>query len=426
MVGGARVWGFRMAWIAALLMFAGLARSYAAPANTMTGIMNPQFRSLQVKANGNIFSPPVIVLDSGDRMTIEFDELGEDNSYLRYSLQHCNADWQPSGLAETEYLDGFNIADVEDYDFSMATTVHYVHYMITLPNQNMQPLVSGNYLLRVYDQDTPDEVILQVRFYVAEQKVGMGARISSHTDVDINRAHQQLELSIDCTGTPVQSPFSDLKVYVQQNRRLDNEVMLSHPMRVVGRTAVYDHQRELIFPAANEFRRFETVTVNYPGMKVEETGFFEPYYHATLQVDEPRRAYQYDSTQQGRFLIRNAESDGPSETEADYVVTHFALYAPELIGQTVFLNGDFVSQNFNQESQMVYNPESGLFERAMLLKQGSYNYQYLTGTPSAGGSRTSAVEGDFYETNNEYTVKVYTRLPGERYDRLIGYAVYGN
>ena len=110
------------------------------------------------------------------------------------------------------------------------------------------------------------------------------------------------------------------------------------------------------------------------------------------------------------------------------MVTHFSLYAPELRDRTVFLNGDFVNQNFNQNSQMAYNPETGLFERSMLLKQGSYNYQYLTGDASNRGSRTEAVEGDCYETNNEYTIKVYTRLPGERYDRLIGYSTvyYGN
>ena len=400
----------------------------AMPVNTMTGIFSPQFRSLQIKVNDNIFSPPVLIIDGNDRMTIEFDELAEDNRFLRYSIQHCNANWQPSGLAETEYLDGFNIADVEDYDFSQATTTHYVHYRITLPNSNIRPLISGNYLLKVFDQDNPDELLLQTRFYVAEQTVGIGAKISSQTDIDINRSHQQLSISVDCTGAELQSPFSDLKVYVQQNRRLDNEVMLSHPMRVVGRTAVYEHQRELIFPAGNEYHRFETVTINYPGMRVENTGFYDPFYHATVEVDEPRHSYQYDSTQQGRFLLRNAETDGDAETEADYVVTHFSLYAPELRDQTIFLNGDFVNQNFNQESQMVYNPDTGLFERSMLLKQGSYNYQYLTGTPSKSGSRTQSIEGDFYETNNEYTIKVYTRLSGERYDRLIGYAVfnYGN
>lgn len=400
----------------------------AEPVNTMTGIFKPEFRSLQVKVNDNIFLPPVILIDGGDSLTIEFDELAEEHRYLRYSLMHCNANWQPSGMAETEYLSGFNLGEVTDYAYSQVTTTHYVHYCITIPDNNMRPLLSGNYLLKVFDQDNPEETLLQARFSVSEQRVGIAAQISSHTDVDINKDHQQLSLKVDCTNAEVQSPFADLKVYVQQNRRLDNEALLTNPMRVVGRTAIYEHQRQLIFPAGNEFRRFETVTINYPGMKVEKTGFFDPYYHATLMVDEPRDSYQYDSTQQGRFLIRNAESDGPSETDADYVVTHFALYAPELIGSTVFLNGDFVNQNFNQESQMAYNPETGLFERAMLLKQGSYNYQYLTGTPDASGSRTRAVEGDFYETDNEYTVKVYTRQPGERYDRLIGYATffYGN
>ncbi|MEE0978796.1 MAG: DUF5103 domain-containing protein [Muribaculaceae bacterium] len=396
--------------------------------NTMTEIFHPDFRSLQLMVNDNIFMHPVLIVDGMDYLTVEFDELAEDRRFLRYSIVHCDASWQPSALAETEYLDGFNLGEVTDYEYSQATTTHYVHYRITLPDGNMRPTLSGNYLLRVFDEQNPEDTLLQARFYVSEQRAGIMADVTSNTDIDINRAHQQLSLKIDCSNVPVQSPFADLVVYVQQNRRLDNEVKLTNPMRVVGRTAVYEHLKPLIFPAGNEFRRFETVTLNYPGMRVEEVGFYAPFYHASLTTDEPRRSYQYDSTQQGRFMVRNAETTGNSQQDADYVVTHFSLYAPELRDRTVFLNGDFVNQNFNQNSQMAYNPETGLFERSMLLKQGSYNYQYLTGDASNRGSRTEAVEGDCYETNNEYTIKVYTRLPGERYDRLIGYSTvyYGN
>ena len=61
---------------------------------------------------------------------------------------------------------------------------------------------------------------------------------------------------------------------------------------------------------------------------------------------------------------------------------------------------------------------------AELLKQGSYNYRY--GARLHKGDTTpnfSLIEGDHYETRNEYTVDVYHRAPGSRYDRLIGSAI---
>ncbi|MDE6101082.1 MAG: DUF5103 domain-containing protein, partial [Paramuribaculum sp.] len=53
-------------------------------------------------------------------------------------------------------------------------------------------------------------------------------------------------------------------------------------------------------------------------------------------------------------------------------------------------------------------------------KQGAYNYQYLA-VPRGASTRgsTSVVEGDRYQTANEYLVKVYFRQPGSRYDRLV-------
>ena len=59
----------------------------------------------------------------------------------------------------------------------------------------------------------------------------------------------------------------------------------------------------------------------------------------------------------------------------------------------------------------------------MLLKQGSYNYQYLAVPAGTMTGVTGIVEGDFYPTVNEYLIKVYYREPGGRYDRLLGTTV---
>lgn len=391
--------------------------------DTMTGIFNDKIKTLEVHVDGNDMAPPVITLGSDDRLTVSFDHLDEDRCYLRYELIHCNADWQRSGLVDSEFLDGFNVGYIDDYDFSRATTVHYVHYTMSIPNGYVTPKLSGNYLLRIYPENNPDDTWLQCRFMVSEQTAVVSGEITSRTDVDYNKAHQQLSLAIDTERSGVRDPFNDVTVMIQQNGRYDNEISVRQPLRVSGKISYYEHQSPLIFDAGNEYRRFEVVSTTYPGMKVEEIGFAAPYYHAILSTDSSRagKMYEYDQTQHGRFTIREYSSS-ESDIEADYIVVHFSLDYPELPGTMIFLDGDFTSRRFDPESLMTFNRATGRYERVMLLKQGAYNYQYLAVPPGKDRGYTSIIEGDDYQTVNEYMIKVYHRRPGERYDRLIGVA----
>ena len=395
----------------------------ASAKDTMTGVFDDAFHTLRLSVNDNYMSPPVLIMGTNDYLTISFDEITESNSYLRYSIIHCNANWTPSQLVESEFLDGFNFGDVDDYEYSQLTATHYVNYRITLPNDHFRFKISGNYLLQVYRDDNPDEILLQARFMVSESTAIVNADVLSVTDIDYNDAHQQVSVSVDATNAEIEDVFNDMMVFVSQNGRMDNEVMVRQPLRVSGKTAYYEHLRPLIFAAGNEYRRMETVSTTYPGMHVETVDYYEPFYHATLATDYPRSAdsYIYDQTQSGRYFVREYNSSC-SDIEADYIVTHFTLDAPELPGKYIFLDGDFTCRRFDPQSLMTYNRATGLYEKTLLLKQGAYNYQYLT--IDAGGSTTAAstatIEGDFYPTRNEYLVKVYTRYRSERYDRLIG------
>lgn len=391
------------------------------PVDTMTGSFDEHIRSMQLTLGDNLFAPPVIMLGTDDQLTFSFDQLATDRTFFRYRLIHCNANWQPSALVDNEFVSGFNEGTIDDYAFSHSTTVHYVNYQFSFPNADMQPLVSGNYLLQVYDESDPDRIVAQWRFMVSEQKASISSEISSRTDKDYNQTHQQLSIAVSTERPDVADPFNDLIVMIQQNGRLDNEVAIRHPLRMSGRTAVYEHIPSLIFDAGNEYRRFETVSVNYPGMKISDIQYLHPYYHATLENDLPRSAqpYLYDSTQSGRFKIREYDSDD-SDVAADYVVVHFSLDSPELPDTKIFIDGDLVNRRFDENSLMTYNPIFQRYEKALLLKQGSYNYQYLAVPKGKNRGYTAPVEGDFYQTVNEYLIKVYTRQPGDRYDRLIG------
>lgn len=389
-----------------------------------TQILHPDFHTLQLKVNGNDQLLPVIALDSDDRLEISFDELSSDRRYMRYELIHCNALWQPDGLLPNEYTDPFNETTIDDYAFSQATAAQYVNYRLTLPNAEMPLLVSGNYLVRVYDEQSPDETLLQAAFSVVEPAMKVTGGITTRTDVDTNVGHQQLTIGIDPNGTAIHNPYADVIVAISQNGRADNAIAITGPTRMAGEVMWWEHDRRLIFPAGNEYRRMEIISTTYPGMGVDELGFAHPFYHATLYVDEPRadQPYIYDSTQHGRFRVREYNASDP-DVQADYIITHFALDHPEMSGADIFIDGDMVQRRFSPESRMVFNRASHRYENAMMLKQGAYNYQYLVVPHGSLTGSAAPIEGDKYQTVNEYLVKVYLRTPGQRYDRLVGATV---
>lgn len=395
--------------------------------DTRQNIYDERIRSLMVRSiTDNLATgTPCIVLNTPDAVNIQFDILSEDRDYLRYEVTHCNADWQPSSLNYLEYLDGFNEGTIDDYAFSMATTVDYVHYSLTLPNEDMNFRLSGNYMVRIYNEDSPDETLLQARFTVSEQTAGVAAFATSRTDVDYNAAHQQFEITVDCDRTDVRDLYNDLTVVITQNGRPDNRRYLAHPLRVSGRKVIYEHLPELIFEAGNEYRRFETVLNTLPGMNVDAIEWHAPYYNHYIAVDRPRSSvsYSYDQTLRGGYVVREYNSND-SETEADYVVVHFALEMPELFNTDIFIDSDAFNRVMGPESRMVYNRATSRYEKAALLKQGAYSYQYLALPSGKSVSETATVEGDKYQTRNQYTIDVYTRNPGDRYDRMIGHAVF--
>lgn len=385
--------------------------------DTQPAIFDSQFKTLQTTDPSNLLGQPIIQMSNdGSRIKVSFDELAEDNRYLRYRIVHCDSQWHPSEISELEYIDGFNLADVTSWAFSEHTLTHYVHYDLEIPNEEMNPLISGNYLLQVFDQDNPDEILLQTRFMVAENLVGVAAKSSSKTDVDYNARHQQLEIVLNTEGADINDPFNELKVVIVQNGREDMRRVLEKPLRVSPGRSVYEHQKELIFPAGNEYRRFDTANIRYPGMNIERYDFIDPMYHATVYTDESRinDRYRYDEDQSGRFFVDELNSTD-SDIGADYVVTHFMLNIPKR-SEDIYIDTDALLRRKDADSRMVWNESLGAYVKTLLLKQGLYNYQYVTSSPTG----LNPIEGDYYETSNEYLILVYYRPFGARYDRLIG------
>ncbi|MBR5803130.1 MAG: DUF5103 domain-containing protein [Bacteroidaceae bacterium] len=381
----------------------------------------PHVRTLQVIANGNPMAPPIIHLNTEDKVEISFDELTHEYHRYTYKITHCNADWTPSDLFDTDYLQGFNENVIEDYENSLNTTMLYTHYEFTLPNDEAQLLVSGNYVVSIYGEDDDESPVAQASFSVIEPRVGVSAEVSSNTDIDTNDSHQQVNFTVNYQGINVTSPQSEFKTRIYQNLRTDNCVTDVLPTYLRPGQMQYVHNTKLIFPAGNEYRRFEIFNLHYGYQDVDEMQYFDPYYHATLYPDYPRVNYSYDEDQNGRFFIRYDMGQDP-DTEADYLFVHFTLegFDTPLPNGKLYLNGDFTYDQFTSTYSLDYNEQTRCYEGVQLVKQGLYNWLYLYVPEGSTVGQTAPVEGDFYETENDYLILVYHRPFGGRYDQLVG------
>lgn len=395
----------------------------------------PLVHTLQTIVNDDWMQPPVLVLGSDDYVTLSFDYFSHEYHRLCCHLIHCDADGNPSELNESEYMEGFNDRPIEYYLNSLNTTFLYTHYAVEFPNDDVMLKVSGNYRVQVFDDEedaTPTSqqpvykghpIVAEAGFKVVEPMVNVSAAVSSNTDIDTHVAFQQVTFSIDHADYPIERPDRELKVVVCQNNRPDMTVTDIQPTYIRPGLLEYVHNRNLIFPGNNEFRRFEVINMHYGSQHVDKIDFYDPYYHAVLMDDAERRAYSFDADHNGRYLVRyNLAED--NDTEADYFFAHFTLAVPHpRENGEMYVTGYFSDYNYLPDYRMTYNPATKAYEGTVLLKMGAYDYQYVfveNGEKAQPISKMNApFDGSFYETENEYTLYVWHRPFGSRYDRLI-------
>ena len=385
-------------------------------------VLDKSLHTLQVIVNGDPLLPPIMNLGGNNHVEISFDEFSHEYHRYIYKVEHCNADWSPSTeIFESDYLNGFNGETIEDYEKSFNTTVLYTHYSLRIPNDYVSLKLSGNYKVTIFNDDGDEPVpVLTACFSLVEPGVGIGATVSTNTDIDFNKSHQQLDFSVNYGLIRVIDPHRELYTVVLQNRRWDNSVVNPRPNIQSANKIEFTHNRRLIFPAGNEYHKFEILDVHVPTLNVDRLEWFDPYYHATLYPDRTAQNYLYDEDQNGAFIIRNS-NDYEVETTSDYVFTHFTLKSPQLPGGDVYLNGAWTYNRFTPEYRMVYNRETQAYEATALLKQGYYNYNYLFVPENGVTGNGGLTDGNFYETENEDIILVDHRPHGGRYDKLVEY-----
>ena len=387
-----------------------------------TQILTENIKTLQVKVNENPLALPVITLNGDESLQICFDEMSHEIHSYSYTVQHCDADWKPSNLSSTEYLAGFTTGNIDNYSLSVNTTFLYTHYAFQLPNNDMQFIISGNYVVNIYEDNKMDKLLAKVCFSIIDPNVQIDASVRYNTDTELSGSLQQVDFTVMLNNYVVQDPQSEFKIVVRQNNRIDNQVNDIKSTYFSNGKLSYVNNRNLIFEGGNEYHRFDISSIYSFGQGVSGIHFVRPYYEAALNEDYIRAedAYVTDFDVNGKYLI-NLQNSLDNDTEADYMYVNFYLDAdlPFLDGQ-IYAGGEWNYNQLNETSCMKYDTTNRQYCNTVLLKQGGYNYQYWYLPKNGSKASTKPVEGSHWQTGNEYAIYVYHRPWQGRYDKLVG------
>ena len=387
-----------------------------------TCVLKDEVRTLRVQyAGAGQPERAFLTLGGDEQLEISFDCLSHDTRNYSYTLLHLNADRTESSLSSSEFLHGFTTQDITDYALSLNTQQLYTHYSFLFPNADMQPLVSGNYALKIYEDGDRDNVVAYVCFSVVEPLASISAKVRGNTDIELAGRLQQLDIDVSFGEMNIVNPAGEIRLLVRQNGRTDNEVFDPKPTYVENRRLRYINQKQLIFEAGNEYRHFDIASAYFKGNNVDRITFDRNFCHAFLFPDEIRTESPYltEYDANGQYVV-HAEKASDSDVEADYMWVHFLLPAAEpWFTGSLFVCGDLACNTFSAENRMQYDVGHHTYHAALYLKQGAYDYQYLLLEKSTKRASAIPVEGSHWQTQNEYTVYVFYRPFGARADRLI-------
>ena len=349
-----------------------------------------------------------------------FDDLTGTESDYYYKIVHCNRDWKPSGLNITEYINGVQDIRISNTETSFNTFQAFIHYKLTLPNRNTRILLSGNYMLEIYNVD--DEKVIQRKFVLYEDLVSVGLEVKKTRDLKVTDFKQNLYLTIDFGSMQLQNPKQNVNVVLLQNGQWYNALNNLKPQYIIGSQFVYRYDEETNFWAGNEFLYFDNSDikqVNNTIGKITRNDLFEVFLRDKYPLKESN-FYTYYQDVNGAFKSRNAlQTNG--DTEADYVWVYFSYHLDKLPNnQKLHVVGMFNDYQLNNDSELKFDEASQSYKTALLLKQGFTNYKYVIVKNDGTVLEELNPDGNYFETENQYHVLVYYKTDSDRYDRIIG------
>lgn len=356
-----------------------------------------------------------------EKLVIEFDIQSEFIPNLNIVFRYCDKNWKPY---ETPFLQ--NIGQNIYYNIDVNRLPQTVedakyHYRDGFPdNDGMVSFpFSGKWQYYITDSQDTSIVYATGKFYVAYPEMDLNIAAKKATREDISYFPQDLGRVYDITTSfelPDQLfPSNVTETEIIVNHRINSPYIIDRSFNTAIRQFYWDGNRKFSFTArdvypGNEYRQVDLRNNNkYFGREVR----------AQLDgIEISRFNIQGDKDLNGGSLLTDYKSD-----YATYLDVIFEIRPPYDVTGSIFLTGAFNDWQILPEYKM--DNSGGLYSKTIRLKRGVYDYQYVTADVINNYIKNDnwiTLEGNFWETSNDYYIFVYYNEPNYGgYDRIIGY-----
>ena len=378
-------------------------------------------REKQVQIGAALTIPPYLLLGEKHGLTLRFDELNGEFKNYSFTVVHCNPDWTASDLFPNEYLDGFTEDNITDYTFSQNTVQEYIHYYQQFPTENMKISKSGNYTLIVYESGNRDKVLLTQRFFVVDSRTNIIPLPSFSNSSNQQKEAHQINFKVNVSAINSSDPLNEFKTIVVQNMNLD-EALHCTPAFINNEILSF-FGTNMNMQAGNNFRQIDLrgLRESTRGIGVYQTFFEVPQYHTILNPVSDRKLESFTTYNDfnGKYYPMTTGSRDPNY-ETDYAWVYF-YYDPSTPDTSLdlYVFGQLSDWGRNNDFKMKYSSKSVQYVAKSFLKEGVYDYAILENAVNQG-LIWSSVEGNFYQTENSYSIFVYYKSFTSNYFQLIG------
>lgn len=405
--------------------------SFSATAQLPDHVYKSNIKTVKLFKSGDMYSYPVIMLNSNEQLELHFDDMDADVKYYYYSFQLCNADWTPANIQLFDYIRGFTSNRITNYRHSSLAQTRYTHYQAVLPERNGAPSKAGNYLLKVFLNDDTSKLVFTKRMLIVNTKATVSAQVLQPFNTNYFQTHQRVQVNVSTAQGQINA-FSpqDLKVVVLQNNIWNNASLLDRPTVFRGNYYEYSDEENTTFQSGKEWRWIDLRSLRLMSDRMTKIVDNDTSNRVDVYVkpDGERRQqlYIYYRDFNGIYTVENRDNSN-ALWQSDYAWVHFTYVPPgnrAYEGKSVYLFGELTNYLQDDNSKMIFNEEKGVYERALYLKQGYYNYSYVTLTDKKQPGVQALyenTEGNYWGTENSYMVLVYFRNFGARADELIGF-----
>jgi hypothetical protein len=384
-------------------------------------IYDNNIHTVQFYSYGDQGSMPIYKLNSTDRVELHFDDIDTHVKSYYYAYQLCDYNWQPVNVSSFDFMKGFTQQRITNYRLSSLANTRYIHYQAILPESSSMPTRSGNYLIKVFLDGDTSKTVFTRGLLVLSSNSSISTKVIQPFTPGTYNTHQHIKFTVNLDGVSAANASQQVKVVVLQNHRWDNAQGNVLPTFVRNNSLEYSNENAFVFPGEKEWRWLDLRDFRLLSDRVDSANTKRTEIYVKPDVDRTSQRYAYYADLNGDFIISTYENINPL-WQGDYANVHFKFATPDrkpFAGKDLYLIGQLTDYSYNENTKMHFNAEKGYYENTRFLKQGYYSYGYTLIDQNNPANRTS-LDGNYWETENSYTILVYYRSFTDQADYLVG------